>query len=1328
MIFNKINYINIKNPLLLYVLIHFITLIWVFHKNKIKKSTLCNYTKCIKIFGWKKSIFGDLLKTITLFFFILLPIFIHLCIVLDVFYLGIFNQEIHEKFWPENAKNYALSLANIIYLLLFWQILIFLNKDFNLIFLVPSELSDCDYVSINIDNFKEIKYKKTFMGLLLGKWNNNIHLTRIEVCKTVYCNKLFNRYFIFNNERFWWLKDQFIWSRNILNILNPNIKLLNKFENKESKMNMIIDNNRDSISKLVGMNRLEVEDISFLKYIIDEITSIMNIFRFIALIDCLFYSFIIWPFCWCFIIILSIYLTILRRYNNNKYMKQLVSMHDKEYVFILSDLSNIDKKEMNIPVTKLVPGDIIILNKLLRIPADIVLLTENIIVDESLISGENTPQHKIKFNGVINNLFTPQKYRRTDNYILFEGTNIIDLCSSFDNLGLVVRTGATTLRGSILYNKIICNKFGDIHIFNNEISQNCNSSTWIFSVGLLWTFCFIFGCFISFIDVVFLNFDIGALFFVVATILYILPFWSPLFITPTVERSINRLKDNNIYCTNSNNLIQYKFIDTVFFDKTGTLTLNKYYIRNFFIYTGNNNNNLNLLFYLILATCNNLIYPNIKNKKYSEKQGSKLEECLHKFSGYLLLRVQFEKSERLFAIPKENFNSFCAKSKIFEDSLEQDHINHIKYFQNYLEYLCSIYNAVEVLVRFPFDQKNRSQSVIIRKYIQINSLKSIKSHSYTKETIYLIKGAIEQIISLSSYNKKDKLQKWISEKSSNQMAGSYIIGMGYKNIPNNIDYLNIDIFKDIELLGIIELFTPIRQEAQSIITLLQNVNIKCCIVTGDSLTAAIHVANSVRILHNDLVNNCSILICDIDSNRKIIWKLRTYYNNCIGNELDEKILGEYDTFYVNDPFFNSVPKDLTSFKNIALMSSVLLNIYEYYLNDQTLYFNEDLSKSFIMKYILMNATIFARFTPDLKEIIVSYNQNFGKTILSIGDGFNDCAALRKSSFGIFLASYKNNIDLIAPFICLNTYNKLESIPKLIIESKIVTTVSIAMYLHMILLGTLIISCKSTLLWISQGMIPGLAWLFIDIFCALIPLSLIPLSTPKIYEINKKNLLNKKLCNKNTNIINLKWKYPLIDSLNKKKGNLIFYFGLISSFIINYCGFIIVMYRLIHFILPKYNIPPAYEFNINIPPHLWYIRQDNIESSSAWCYLAFQLINQLWIIIQRGSFIVKMELNKFLILWIIIINVFILFCIWTPPCQISCILRINCDDITSKSINLFNIINLSSPFYGIKGDNIFPIEWKSELSLWCILFSLINFFSIFVINKIFTKKKIKNNKY
>ncbi|OII75209.1 E1-E2 ATPase family protein [Cryptosporidium andersoni] len=1319
MTFN-INYINIKSLLLLYVLIHFITLIWVFYKNKVKKSTLCNYTKYIKIFGWKKSIFGDLLRIITLFFLILLPIFIHLCIVLNVFYLGIFNQETHEELWPENAKNYALSLANIIYLLLFWQILIFLNEGFNLIFLVPSELSNCDYVSINIDNPKEIKCTKVCMNLLLGKCNNNTHLARIEVCKIEYCGKLFNRYFIFNNERFWWLKDQFIWSRNILNILNPNIKLLNNFEDKESEMNIIIDNNRDSISKLVGINRLEVEDISFLKYILDEITSVMNIFRFITLIDCLFYSFIIWPLCWCFITILSIYLTISRRYNHNKYMKQLVSMHDKDYISIISDLSNINRREVNIPVTTLVPGDIIILNKLLRIPADIVLLTENITVDESLISGESTPQHKVKFNGNINNLFTPQEYRRTDNYILFEGTNIIDLCSSFDNLGLVVRTGATTLRGSILYNKIVCSKFGDINICNNEILQNCNP-TWIFSVGLLWTFCFIFGYFISCIDVIFLNFDIGALFFVVATILYILPFWSPLFITSTVERSINRLKDHNIYCTNSNDLIQHKFIDTIFFDKTGTLTLNKYYIRNFFIYNGNNSNNdnLNLLFYLILATCNNLIYPNIKNKKYSENQGSKLEECLQKFSGYSLLRVQFKKSERLFAIPKENFNLFYTKSKMFEYSLEQDHINCIKYFQNYLEYLCSICNAVEVLVRFPFDQKNRSQSVIIRRYIKMNSLKSAKSYSYTKKTIYLIKGAIEQIINLSLYNKKDKLQKWISEKSNNQMAGSYIIGMGYKDIPNNIDYLNINMFKDVKLLGIIELFTPIRQEAQSIITLLQEVNIKCCIVTGDSLTSAIHVANSVHILHyNHLINNCSILICDVDSNRKIIWKLRTYYNNIIGNELDEKILEEYDTFYVNDPFFNSVPKDLTSFKNIALMSSVLLNIYESYLDDQISYFYEDLSKSFIMKYILMNATIFARFTPDLKEIIVSYNQNFGKTILSIGDGFNDCAALRKSSFGIFLTSYKNNIDSIAPFICLNTYNELESIPRLIIESKIVTTVSIIMYLHMTLLGTLIISCKSTLLWISQGMIPGLAWLFIDIFCALIPLLLISLSTPKIYETNKENLLSEKLYDKNTNIINLKSKYPLIGSLNKKKGNLIFYFGLISSFIINYCGFIIVMYRLIHFILPKYNIPPAYEFNINIPPHLWYIRQDNIESSSAWCYLVFQLINQSWIITQRGSFIVKIKINKFLISWVIIINIFILFCIWTPPCQISCILRINCDDITSRSINLFNIIDLSSPFYGIKKDNIFPIEWKSELSLWCILFSLINFFSIFIINKIF----------
>jgi manganese-transporting P-type ATPase len=58
--------------------------------------------------------------------------------------------------------------------------------------------------------------------------------------------------------------------------------------------------------------------------------------------------------------------------------------------------------------------------------------------------------------------------------------------------------------------------------------------------------------------------------------------------------------------------------------------------------------------------------------------------------------------------------------------------------------------------------------------------------------------------------------------------------------------------------------------------------------------------------------------------------------------------------------------------------------------------------------ILSNFKVFARTSPQQKEIIVLALKQAGKSVLMCGDGTNDVGALKKADLGIALVGKKEN--------------------------------------------------------------------------------------------------------------------------------------------------------------------------------------------------------------------------------------------------------------------------------------------------------------------------------
>ncbi|MFH1255147.1 MAG: HAD-IC family P-type ATPase [bacterium] len=97
--------------------------------------------------------------------------------------------------------------------------------------------------------------------------------------------------------------------------------------------------------------------------------------------------------------------------------------------------------EMIIEDSEVVPGDIIILREGEKIPADArVILSHSLNIDESMLTGESEPSHKI--DEVINRKNLPEQEQKN---MVFKGTYVL----SGNGKAIVVRTGLNTIIGNI---------------------------------------------------------------------------------------------------------------------------------------------------------------------------------------------------------------------------------------------------------------------------------------------------------------------------------------------------------------------------------------------------------------------------------------------------------------------------------------------------------------------------------------------------------------------------------------------------------------------------------------------------------------------------------------------------------------------------------------------------------------------------------------------------------------------------------------------------------------------------------------------------------------
>jgi len=303
-------------------------------------------------------------------------------------------------------------------------------------------------------------------------------------------------------------------------------------------------------------------------------------------------------------------------------------------------------------------------------------------------------------------------------------------------------------------------------------------------------------------------------------------------------------------------------------------------------------------------------------------------------------------------------------------------------------------DKIEVLRRFEFEPALQRMSVVIRKKDKV---------------ILCTKGSPEVIRTLCT---PDCIPADFEAALRNYaQKGLYVLGCAYREISEDelngkhIESLKRDTLETTLHFGGLLLFeNKLKPETPAVIEELHGAEIKILMITGDNVHTAIAVAR-----------NCDL----IDAARPVYIGDATHDTftlTSVDNPSDHQSLDELLHFVSQNAtpkknMFGAVAKANQLSYEIALTGKAIKYIVEHNHHQ-----------------IFLFSRIFARTSPDQKQLLCEYLMDMGFFVGMCGDGTNDCGALKAAHAGLALSDAEASV--VAPFT-----SKKKSISDVIIMIK-----------------------------------------------------------------------------------------------------------------------------------------------------------------------------------------------------------------------------------------------------------------------------------------------------
>ncbi|KAI1285205.1 Polyamine-transporting ATPase 13A3 [Halotydeus destructor] len=735
---------------------------------------------------------------------------------------------------------------------------------------------------------------------------------------------------------------------------------------------------------LYGSNEIKVEVQSIVQILFNEVLGPFYVFQVFSIILWCLENYIYYASCIVIMSSLSLISSVVQIRRNQTQLRDTVEGISKVTVYRGHDVYE------EIDSTLLVPGDIIAIPPLGCImQCDAIVISGNVIVNESMLTGESVPITKTPLPDIKHRSehYNSKEHAR---HTLFCGTKVIQT-RYYDGAkveAVVIRTGFLTAKGelvrSIMFPKPVDFKF------NQHIYKFIKYLTCLAAIGFTYTVIIKIQRDSPVSDILIKALDLVTI---------IIPPALPMAMTVGVIFAQTRLKKSNIFCISPRSINISGCINCVCFDKTGTLTEDDLSFTE--VVPVNDKTNTyeaavqDLETYEVnplttcLAACHSLtiidgnIIGDPLDQKMFDATGWSLEEpAVDDTSKYDLL------APTVVRPPKSQDAAFSSINDLTGDND----------------------NDVGILRQFQFSSSLQRMSVVT---------KTLKGPSF----MVYSKGAPEVIATLcDAETLPDNFSEVLMEYTQ---KGFRVLALAYRQL-SQMSYAKMqratreDIEKDLNFLGLLVMGNMLKPETTEVIDTLTRADIRTIMVTGDNMLTAISVARECHMVGADhKVVLLDTLAADKDSDTppRLTWN----YADQIKRK--ESLSSENVKLFIDK---SSGGEPL----HVAVTGKTFHVLREHYPD--------------LLNKVAIRGTVFSRMAPEQKQQLVELLQDLGYYVAMCGDGANDCGALKAAHAGVSLS--ETEASVASPFTS-KTPN-ISCIPILIREGRtaLVTAFGILKYM------------------------------------------------------------------------------------------------------------------------------------------------------------------------------------------------------------------------------------------------------------------------------------------
>lgn len=474
-------------------------------------------------------------------------------------------------------------------------------------------------------------------------------------------------------------------------------------------------------------------------------------------------------------------------------------------------------------------------------------------------------------------------------------------------------------------------------------------------------------------------------------------------------------------------------------------------------------------------------------------------------------------------------------------------------------------------------------------------------------TVALIKGSYEKIGALSRGRPLPTDFSGVTSMHANEQY--YVLGVGMKEITQYSPDMTRDFFeKDISFIGLLLFRNELKPDSPEALAELKSSGVRCVMCTGDNQLTGAAIAKRCS-----MMGDGAIIIGDApDPKQDILW-----------TSWPDNVMVPWSTVKAASDSDVDLALTRPAFKRLMASGE--------------------------MESLLTKTRVYARMKPDDKIAVINLHQDRGWVTGMVGDGGNDCGALRAAHVGLALSDAEASI--VAPFSSGAEYGtgskSLKALGHLMRYGRATLATNTGTYMYFMVYAVLVPFVKLVLLFMGNMIISEWAWLYTDIFVGSLMVALMTLAWP-----------SSKLAERR----------PTSALLNTRT---------VSTVLMPVGVFAIFLAISLYMLTKQAFYTPFEALTIQVPAHEWQKKGDNFESAVGFLLLALQLPTACFIYTygQEHRRPVCYNISLFVVYIAFLALVFVL--LWGGPGELHCTFRVNCDTASSMKMYVPVIQELST---------------------------------------------------